>query len=106
MSVANAPLVPAAAANPVAADLQSLRNDIMALAQALVALQKRVAEAEVNMAEVRPQLLAVKVHGESLPNALRELRRGDAGLQKKLEACETRVRALEEKVAAPAPRST
>lgn len=98
MSVANAPITSVAqAGNPVAAELQNLRKDIMALAQALVALQKRVADAEVNTTEVRPQLLALKVHSESLPQALRELRRGDAALQKKLDSLEPRLQALEGK---------
>jgi chromosome segregation ATPase len=103
MSVANAPITSTPPAlNPITVELQNLRNDIMALAQALVALQKRVADAEVNTTEVRPQLVALKVHSESLPQALRELRRGDAALQKKLDSLDSRLRAFEEKLAAAA----
>jgi septation ring formation regulator EzrA len=79
----------------VAAELQNVRNDIMVLAKALVALQQRVSDAEMNMNEVRPQLVVMKVHGESIPQALRELRRGDSALQKKLDLLEERLRTLE-----------
>jgi septal ring factor EnvC (AmiA/AmiB activator) len=74
-----------------------MRNDLMTLARAVVALQQRVAETEVNTTEVRPQLTALKVHSESLPQALRELRRSETAMKKRLDALEGRLRALEGK---------
>jgi hypothetical protein len=79
----------------VAAELQNIRNDIMALAKAVMALQQRVSDAEINMNEVRPQLVALRVHSESIPQALRELRRGDTALQKRLDLLEGRLKAVE-----------
>jgi hypothetical protein len=109
MSIANASItanqqatVPVTVASAV--EMQNLRNDIVALAKALVALQQRVADSEVSTNEVRPRLVALKVHTESIPQALRELRRGDAALQKKLDEFESRLRALEEKSAGAAVR--
>lgn len=104
MSTANALMTTsqqdaATMAGGVAAELQNLRNDIISLAKAVVALQQRVADSEVSTTEVRPQLVALKVHSESLPQSLRELRRGDAALQKRLDGFESRLRALEEKYA-------
>jgi chromosome segregation ATPase len=95
--------IPQVGAVPVsAADIQNMRNDLMALARAVVALQQRVAEAEVNATEVRPQLTALKVHSESLPQALRELRRGETAMKRRLDALETRLREFEGKTnAAP-----
>jgi septal ring factor EnvC (AmiA/AmiB activator) len=76
-------------------ELQNLRNDLISLARAVVALQQRVAEAEVNATEVRPQLTFLKVHSESLPQALRELKRSEAAIKKRLDTFDFRLRALE-----------
>jgi len=97
---ANAGVPPVADLSLIVTEVQNLRNDLMALARAVVALQQRVAEAEVNATEVRPQLVALKVHSESLPQSLRELRRGETGLKKKLDTFESRLRALENEAAA------
>jgi hypothetical protein len=106
MSITNAPIAPQPqGTTSVVTELQNLRNDIISLARAVVALQQRVADAEVSTTEVRPQLVALKVHSESIPHALRELRRGDATLQKALVGFEVRLQALEENFAQSLVRS-
>lgn len=92
---ANANFPPANSASSAAAEIQNLRNDLISLARAVVALQQRVADAELNATEVRPQLTALKVHSESLPQALRELKRGEAAIKKRLENMESRLGSLE-----------
>jgi hypothetical protein len=89
--------LPNQAPSPVIVELQNLRNDIVSLAKALVALQQRVADCEVNTTEVRPQLLALKVHSESFPHSMREMRRADAALQKTVAGFEARLSGLESK---------
>ena len=99
---ANANFPPANSASSAAAEIQNLRNDLISLARAVVALQQRVADAEVNATEVRPQLVALKVHSESLPQALRDLKRGETALKKRIDNMESRLRTLEtQPVASP-----
>ena len=62
---------PAISPNSVEA-IEALKSDLLMVYRAVVALEKRVNESTVNMVEVKPQLLALKVHTESFPNALRE----------------------------------
>ena len=76
-------------------ELQNLRSDLMSLAKAIMALQQRVADAEIVATEVRPQLLAVKVHSESLPQALREMRRANVALEKTVTGLQSRIESLE-----------
>lgn len=92
---ANAAIPPTGNASSTVSELQNLRNDLISLARAVVALQQRVADAEVNATEVRPQLTALKVHSESLPQALRELKRGESALKKRLDTFDSRLLALE-----------
>jgi len=92
---ANASIPPTGNASSAVSELQNLRNDLISLARAVVALQQRVADAEVNATEVRPQLTALKVHSESLPHALRELKRGETAMKKCLDTFDSRLLALE-----------
>ena len=75
--------------------IEALKSDLLMVYRAVVALEKRVNESTVNMTEIKPQLIALKVHTESLPNALRELRRSHLATQKAVSDCEARVRNLE-----------
>ncbi|HWF40002.1 MAG TPA: hypothetical protein VG322_15870 [Candidatus Acidoferrales bacterium] len=102
---ANATIPPIGNSASPAAELQNLRNDLISLARAVVALQQRVAEAEVNATEVRPQLTALKVHSESLPQALRELKRGEAAIKKRLDTFDSRLRTLENQPEPPSSRA-
>lgn len=86
-------------------EIQAVKNDVLKIAkfsqqlgQAIGALQNQIANTEVNTADVRPQLLALKVHAESIPSALREFRRSQSAIEKSLEGLEARVKALEDRV--------
>ena len=92
--------------------IQAVKNDVMKLAkfaqqlgQMVGALQNQMANTEVNTADVRPQLLALKVHTESIPNALREFRRSQSAIEKTLEGIEGRLKALEERMSTAPPRT-
>lgn len=92
-------------------EIQAVKNDVMKIAkfaqqlgQMVGALQNQVANTEVNTADVRPQLLALKVHTESIPNALRQFRRSQCAMEKTLESIEARLRALEERQNGALPR--
>jgi septal ring factor EnvC (AmiA/AmiB activator) len=93
-------------------EIQAVKNDVMKLAkfaqqlgQVIGQLQSQVANTEVNTADVRPQLLALKVHTESIPNALREFRRSQSALEKSLEGIETRLNVLEKRMNGAPPRT-
>jgi hypothetical protein len=66
--------------------------------KAVIALEKRVNEYTVNMVEIKPQLIALKVHSESFPNAIREIRRGQTSIQKAVAGLEERLLNLETRV--------
>src|SRR5215470_1261063 len=90
---------PGGRANPPLAEVvEALKNDLLTLCKAVVALEKRVNETAVNTADVRPQLLALKVHTESIPHALREVRRSDAAVQRAIADFDARLRVVEVKV--------
>lgn len=82
----------------VAEMMEALKSDLLMVYRAVVALEKRVNESTVNMTEIKPQLIALKVHTESLPSALRELRRSQLATQKAVSDCETRLHNLESRV--------
>jgi hypothetical protein len=95
---------PAAAAvsgatQPIGGDvIEGLKADLVAVYRAVVALDKRVSESTVNMVEIKPQLIALKVHTESFPNTLRELRRAFTSTQNAVADFDVRLRNLEERM--------
>jgi hypothetical protein len=75
--------------------IEGLKADLVAVYKAVVALDKRVSESSVNMIEIKPQLIALKVHTDSFPKALREMRRALASTQKAVADLDVRLRHLE-----------
>jgi hypothetical protein len=78
-----------------AAAIEALKSDMFMVYKAVIALEKRVNDYAVNMVEIKPQLIALKVHTESFPNALREIRRGQTSTQKAIADFESRLGKLE-----------
>jgi hypothetical protein len=78
--------------------IEALKSDLLMVYRAVVALEKRVNEYTVNMVEIKPQLIALKVHTESFPSALREMRRAQTATQKVVSGFEARLRNLEARV--------
>ena len=78
--------------------IEALKSDLLMVYRAVVALEKRVIEYTVNAVEIKPQLIALKVHTESFPSALREMRRSQTATQKVISDFETRLRNLEARV--------
>jgi len=87
----------AIAANSAEA-IDALKADMLMVYKAVIALEKRVNEYTVNMVEIKPQLIALKVHSESFPNAIREIRRGQTAIQKTVAGLEERLLNLEARV--------
>ena len=75
--------------------IEALKSDMLMVYKAVIALEKRVSEYTVNMVEIKPQLIALKVHSESFPNAIREIRRGQSAIQKSVAVLEERLSNLE-----------
>jgi hypothetical protein len=75
--------------------IEALKSDMLMVYKAVIALEKRVSEYTVNMVEIQPQLIALKVHSESFPNAIREIRRGQTAIQKSVAGLEERLLNLE-----------
>jgi chromosome segregation ATPase len=75
--------------------IEALKSDMLMVYKAVIALEKRVNEYTVNMVEIKPQLIALKVHSESFPNAIREIRRGQTAIQKTVAGLEERLLSLE-----------
>jgi chromosome segregation ATPase len=90
----------AASASPQSTSeaLEAVKSDLLMVYRAVVALEKRVNESTVNMVEIKPQLIALKAHTESLPNALREIKRSQVATQKTVSEFEARLRTLETRV--------
>ena len=42
--------------------IEALKSDMLMVYKAVIALEKRVSEYTVNMVEIQPQLIALKVH--------------------------------------------
>jgi septal ring factor EnvC (AmiA/AmiB activator) len=91
-------------ASASAPELQAIKDNMSKTAavldqvsKAILALRDQVAKLEADFAEVRPQIIAFKVHTESFPQALREARRSDIAVHKALENFEARLSALEAK---------
>src|ERR1700731_4197467 len=78
--------------------IEALKADLLMVYRAVVALEKRVNEYTVNAVEIKPQLIALKVHTESFPSALREMRRAQTATQKVVSGFEARLRNLEARV--------
>ena len=78
--------------------IEALKSDMLMVYKAVIALEKRVNEYTVNMVEIKPQLIALKVHSESFPNAIREIRRGQTAMQKTVAGLEERLLNLEARV--------
>ena len=87
----------AIAANSAEA-IEALKTDMLMVYKAVIALEKRVNEYTVNMVEIKPQLIALKVHSESFPNAIREIRRGQTAIQKSVSSLEERLLNLEARI--------
>jgi chromosome segregation ATPase len=79
----------------VSETIELLKSDLLTVYRAVIALEKRVNESTVNMLEVKPQLIALKVHSESFPSALRELKRSQAAAQHAISELEARLRSVE-----------
>src|SRR5271154_2719972 len=75
--------------------IEALKSDLLMVYRAVVALEKRVNESTVSMVEIKPQLIALKVHTESFPNALREMRRSQTAGLKAISDFGARLRTLE-----------
>jgi hypothetical protein len=75
--------------------IEALKADMLMVYKAVIALEKRVNEYTVNMVEIKPQLIALKVHSESFPNTMREIRRGQTAIQKSVAGLEERLLNLE-----------
>ncbi len=75
--------------------IEALKSDLLMVYRAVLALEKRVNESTVSMVEIKPQLIALKVHTESFPNALREMRRSQTATQKAISDFEARLRNIE-----------
>src|SRR5437588_10243932 len=91
--------VPAQSSLPNGADMiEALKSDLLTVYRAVIALEKRVNDSTVNMVEVKPQLIALKVHSESFPSALRELKRSQTATQHAVSELEARLRSLESRV--------
>ncbi len=82
------------AANSAGA-IEALKSDMFMVYKAVIALEKRVNDYTVNMVEIKPQLIALKVHTESFPNALREIRRWQTATEKTIAEFEARLAKLE-----------
>jgi chromosome segregation ATPase len=93
-AVATAPVASQGASEAI----EALKGDLLMVYRAVVALEKRVNESTVNMLEIKPQLIALKVHTESLPSALREMRRSQSATQKMIAEFEARLGSLESRV--------
>ena len=78
--------------------IEALKSDMLMVYKAVIALEKRVNEYTVNMVEIKPQLIALKVHSESFPNAIREIRRGQTSIHKAVAGLEERLLNLETRV--------
>jgi hypothetical protein len=78
--------------------IEALKSDMLMVYKAVIALEKRVNEYTVNMVEIKPQLIALKVHSESFPNAMREIRRGQTVIQKTVASLEERLLNLETRI--------
>lgn len=78
--------------------IEALKTDMLMVYKAVIALEKRVNEYTVNMVEIKPQLIALKVHSESFPNAIREIRRGQTSIQKTLAGLEERLSNFEARI--------
>src|SRR5580704_17400462 len=78
--------------------IEALKSDMLMVYKAVIALEKRVNEYTVNMVEIKPQLIALKVHSESFPNAIREVRRRQTSTQKAVAGLEERLLNLETRV--------
>jgi hypothetical protein len=75
--------------------IEALKSDMLMVYKAVIALERRVNEYTVNMVEIKPQLIALKVHSESFPNAIREIRRGQTSIQQSVAGLEERLLNLE-----------
>src|ERR1700733_4839205 len=95
-SPGSAPNSPIAANSAEAID--ALKTDMLMVYKAVIALEKRVNEYTVNMVEIKPQLIALKVHSESFPNAMREIRRGQTAIQKSVAGLEERLSNLDARI--------
>ena len=75
--------------------IEALKSDMLMVYKAVIALEKRVSEYTVNMVEIKPQLIALKVHSESFPNAFRVIRRGQSAIKNSVAGVEELVSNLE-----------
>src|SRR5437868_7406526 len=89
---------PQSSSPEVSAMIEALKADLLTVYRAVIALEKRVNDSTVNMTEVKPQLIALKVHSESFPSALRELKRSQAAMQRAISDLDGRLRSLELRV--------
>jgi hypothetical protein len=87
-----------AIAAPSGDAIEALKSDMLMVYKAVIALEKRVNEYTVNMVEIKPQLIALKVHSESFPSAIREIRRGQTAIQKSVAGLEERLLSLETRI--------
>jgi len=75
------------------------------LTQAVIAQREQSSKAEPQLSEITPLLQAMKVHVDSFPHALREVRRSDAATQKAVEGLSLRLREVESRLGIPCTAS-
>ena len=99
-SIPEAVKTPTASNTPTAfaETVDALKADLLTVYRAVIALEKRVNESTVNMVEIKPQLIALRVHSESFPSALRELKRSQIATQKTVSQMEARLQSLESSI--------
>jgi hypothetical protein len=75
------------------------------LVQAVIAQREQRPKPEAQLSEITPLLQAMKVHVDSFPHALREVRRSDAATQKAVEGLSVRLREVESRLGIPCTAS-
>lgn len=94
-----------APSQPSSEVIEAIKGDLLTVYRAVIALEKRVNESTVNLTEIKPQLIALKVHTESFPSALREMRRSSVVTQKLVAEFDARLRLLETRTSGIGVRS-
>ena len=68
------------------------------LAKAVASLREQAAKTDAQLTELKSQFLAIKIHAESLPNALREAKRSDVAVQKAITDFSDRLHEVESRL--------
>ncbi len=65
------------------------------LAKAVASLREQAAKTDAQLVEMKSQFAVIKIHAESLPNALREAKRSDAAVQQTIADFSARLHEVE-----------